>query len=164
MSRDELFEKALSISLSKLGYSSLKQEQKACVKKLVVDREDVFAVLPTGYGKSPIYQVLPYVSSELKRLQGLCDDNQAVIVVSPLEYIRVQQVDGLKRQGVRAVLLEHSLGETTGILNSEVGLPQVLYGSAEQWLSSTWTNALKDGVLESVQVLVIDEVHTVETW
>ena len=70
----------------------------------------------------------------------------------------------LKRRGVRAVLLEHSLGKTTGILNSEVGLPQVLYGSAEQWLSSTWTNALRDGVLESVQVLVIDEVHTVETW
>ena len=86
MSRDELSEKALSISLSKLGSSSLKLEQEACMKELVVDREDVFVVLPTCYGL--IYQVLPCFFE----------------IETPLEYIRVQQDDGLKRRGVRAVL------------------------------------------------------------
>ncbi|CAB4006118.1 ATP-dependent DNA helicase -like [Paramuricea clavata] len=162
MQKDELFDKALALSLTKFKYCSLKQEQKACVRKLVVDREDVFAVLPTGYGKSLIYEVLPFVFSEMNRLESnQCDDNNVVIVVSPLEYVRVQQVERLKRIGVRAVFLGNSLSETHGLCSE--GFAQVLYGSTEQWLSDMWANKLKQGELGNVQVLVIDEVHTVET-
>jgi ATP-dependent DNA helicase RecQ len=164
MQKDELFDKALALSLTKFKYCSLKQEQKACVKKLVVDREDVFAVLPTGYGKSLIYEVLPFVFSKMNRLESdQCDDNNVVIVVSPLEYIHVQQVESLKQIGVCAVFLGHLLSETHG-LYSEEGFAQLLYGSAEQWLSDMWANKLKQGELGNVQVLVIDKVHTVDTW
>jgi superfamily II DNA helicase RecQ len=91
-----------------------------------------------------------------------CDDN-VVIVVSPLEYIHVQQVESLKQIGVCAVFLGHLLSETHG-LYSEEGFAQLLYRSAEQWLSDMWANKLKQGELGNVQVLVIDEVHTVDTW
>lgn len=60
MSKGQLFKKALHLTaVAKFGYYSLKLEQEAYIKKLVVDCEDVsVAVLPTGYGKSLIYQIL----------------------------------------------------------------------------------------------------------
>jgi superfamily II DNA helicase RecQ len=51
-----------------------------------------FALLPTGFGKSLIYQVLPALFLELHRLLRGTIENFVVAVVSPLEYIRVQQV------------------------------------------------------------------------
>ena len=160
MSKDN-FKKALDLTVAKFNYHSVKKEQETCIQKLVVDREDVFAVLPTGYGKSLIYQVLPSVFTEMDVLEyGQCNDTHIVIVVSPLEYIRVQQVENLKRLGVRAVSLGPSFNPTHD-LNSEA---QIIYGSAEQWLSDTWIKKLKDGDLGNVKALVIDEVHTVEMW
>jgi superfamily II DNA helicase RecQ len=51
----------------------------------------VFALLPTGFGKSLIYQVLPALFSELHRLLRGAIENFVVAVVSPLEYICVQR-------------------------------------------------------------------------
>jgi superfamily II DNA helicase RecQ len=67
----------------------------------------MFAVLPTGFGKSVIYQVLPALFSELHRLLCGTIENFVVAVVSPLEYIRAQQVEtlglGLRKLGIQAV-------------------------------------------------------------
>jgi superfamily II DNA helicase RecQ len=63
---------------------------------LTLDSQDVFAVLPTGFGESLIYQVLPALFSELHRLLRGTIENFVVAVVnsaSPLEYIRIQQVE-----------------------------------------------------------------------
>ncbi|CAB3980294.1 THAP domain-containing 9 [Paramuricea clavata] len=101
--------------LAQFNYRLLKTKQETCIKKLVVDCEDVFAVLPTGYGKSLIYQILPLVFTEMDVLEyGQCNDTHTVIVVSPLEYIRVQRVENLKRLRLRAVLLDASLVQQKG--------------------------------------------------
>ncbi|CAB1415775.1 unnamed protein product [Pleuronectes platessa] len=42
----------------------LKEEQRNAIKALV-DRKDVFAVLPTGFGKSLIYQLAPMVAKKM---------------------------------------------------------------------------------------------------
>jgi ATP-dependent DNA helicase RecQ len=162
ISKDKLFEQALELTLKKFKFHSLKVEQETCIRKLVVDHEDVFAVLPTGYGKSLIYQVLPSVFTEMDVLEyGHCNDAHIVIVVSPLEYIRVQQVENLNRLGIWAVSLGPSFNPTE---NVEAVSARIIYGSAEQWLSDTWIKKLKDGELGIVKTLVIDEVHTVEMW
>ena len=57
---------------------TLKPEQKACVKS-IYEGKDVFLWLPTGFGKSICYEVLPFVFDiELGRVGSL------VFVVSPL--------------------------------------------------------------------------------
>ena len=47
-----------------LGYTDLKQEQLRVVEAFV-EGYDVFAVLPTGYGKSLCYACLPIVFDKL---------------------------------------------------------------------------------------------------
>ena len=43
---------------------SLKQEQREAISHLV-NKKDVFVVLPTGFGKSLVYQLLPLVLDEV---------------------------------------------------------------------------------------------------
>ena len=69
------FSDAVSHALEKLGLSnlSLKEEQ----------GRDVFVCLPTGFGKSQCYQVLPFVMDHKLGLTG-SQKTSAVLVVSPL--------------------------------------------------------------------------------
>ena len=46
----------------------------------------------------------------------------------------------------------------------EVGGANIVFGSAEQWLSDRLEKALQFGSLHDTEVLVVDEVHTVDTW
>lgn len=56
---------AIRENLKKLGFSSLKEKQQETVRSFV-SGSDTFAALPTGYGKSIIYAVLPYVFDQLR--------------------------------------------------------------------------------------------------
>jgi superfamily II DNA helicase RecQ len=51
--------------------------------------------------------------SELHRLRHGTIKNLVVVVVSPLEYIRVQQVETLRKLGIQAVCLDLSFDDET---------------------------------------------------
>ena len=116
------------------------------------------AVLPTGFGKSLIYQIIPKV------LKNESDDTQKFIVcvVSPLEYNRKQQVESInKLHGLSAAAAGDNEETDKDI---EDGGVNIVFGSTEQYLSDKWKKALQFGSLHEAEVLVVDEVHTVETW
>ena len=78
---------AASVAAQMLGYSALKPKQIEVVRAIVRGR-DVFAILPTGYGKSLCYSCLPYTFDML-----LPDREPAiVVVVTPLTAILKDQV------------------------------------------------------------------------
>ena len=158
-SESNLFFKALSNSVRYLNVNSLKPEQQECIRRLVCCDEDVLAVLPTGFGKSLIYQLLPSVHQNLHLLETGEMKHFMVIVVSPLDYIRQQQVANVARTmcGVRAAAIGESDANDKGKYN-------IIYGSAEQWLSSRRKKCLQYGGLHHTKVLVVDEVHAVEAW
>ena len=83
-----------------------------------------------------------------------------VTVVSPLELIRKQQVERLKLNGIKATSLEDLSLKGA---NVEEGT-EIVFGSTEHWLSDKWRKHFKDGVFKEVEFLVVDEVHTIETW
>ena len=59
----DLFHDFLNYVLEKYGFQDLRlrEEQYEVLKSIVLGKSDVLAVLPTGYGKSLIYQLLPLV-------------------------------------------------------------------------------------------------------
>ena len=60
MARNTTVEKIVKDTL---GITELKPEQQEAVE-LLLDGKNVFVTLPTGYGKSAIYQVLPLCTQE----------------------------------------------------------------------------------------------------
>ena len=80
----------------------LRKEQKACLLNLARGK-DVFAILPTGFGKSLIFQLFPRVSS------ALCSSEvkplSTIIVVSPLVSAMRDQVEQLKQLGFSAAAI-----------------------------------------------------------
>ena len=52
------FSKAIEESVAALGLESLKEHQRKAITAFVLGN-DVFVALPTGYGKSIIYAILP---------------------------------------------------------------------------------------------------------
>ncbi|XP_068720435.1 ATP-dependent DNA helicase RecQ-like [Montipora capricornis] len=91
------------------------------------------------------------------------DAKTSVVVVSPLEYIRKQQVENLRTAncGISAATIGESIEMDREIANGKF---DIVYGSAEQWLSESWRKTLQCGNLHRAEVLVVDEVHTVATW
>ncbi len=79
---------AVRAASRELGYSSLKQEQLDITVAFMLG-QDVFAVLPTGFGKSLCFAVLPLaMDNYLKHEHGF----SIVIVLTPLLAIIEDQV------------------------------------------------------------------------
>ena len=74
-----------SVCEVKLGGIKLKKEQEQAVVALL-EKKDVFAVLPTGFGKSLIYQSYSLAKSEIDAV------SPAVMVIVPLRSIAEEQV------------------------------------------------------------------------
>jgi superfamily II DNA helicase RecQ len=100
---DDDLDHSISLALQQVGCPSvtLKAEQRACIKS-VYDGKDVFLWLPTGFGKSLCYEVLPFVLG-----RKLDRKNCLVIVVSPLVSLMNDQVQSLRRRSVECAILSY---------------------------------------------------------
>jgi superfamily II DNA helicase RecQ len=109
-----------------------------------------------------VYQLLPTVYQNLHLLETGEMKHFMIVVVSPLEYIRQQQVANVARTmcGVRAAAIGESEENDNEI--SE-GKYNIVYGGAEQWLNNRWKKCLQYGGLHQSKIMVVDEVHTIQT-
>ena len=80
----------------------LHEEQYVCLEA-VMSSQDVLAVLPTGFGKSLIYQLVHFVIS-LKR--GFLSLPLTTIVITPLNSIMTDQFTALSSQGISSCAID----------------------------------------------------------
>ena len=83
----QVIEETCSHVANTLGYPSLKNEQKTVLTNFILGN-DIFAMLPTGFGTSLCYACLPRVFDQL-----LGTTNSIVVVITPLTSIMKEQVD-----------------------------------------------------------------------
>ena len=74
-------ERVFSLVASKFKIFYFNTHQKRAISEVANKGKDVLVNLPTGYGKSLIYQALPTVFNTLRSSSG-----HVVVVVSPLEF------------------------------------------------------------------------------
>ena len=137
--------------LTTFGLSEFRPGQREVVDAVAAG-EDVMCVMPTGGGKSLCYQ-LPSLSK-----QG------TTIVVSPLIALMKDQVDGLKKLGIRASLINSSLSaaEQTEVLNEMAsGNLNLVYVAPERLRNSRFLDAISN---VNINLLAIDEAHCVSEW
>ena len=82
----------------------LNAEQKQAFLNLITGR-DVFINLPTGYGKSPIYQLAPSIVEEMSHLDGKIRI-AIILVISPLVSLMKDQVQYLQQKGIKALFID----------------------------------------------------------
>ena len=83
--------------------------------------------MPTGFGKSLMYQALPLFCDTVRRTTG-----HIVVVVSPLVNLMKDQATKLANIGIPAVTLSDISEENMRVV--ERGAFSVVYGSPEAWL------------------------------
>ena len=88
-----LLSSARKHGLTRLGYMSLKPEQLSAIDAILRGR-DTFVSVPTGFGKSLVYQVLPFCADWLTgRVTRISTSSKSVVkVVSPLLSLMHDQV------------------------------------------------------------------------
>jgi len=134
------------------GFDSFRENQGEIIQAILAGR-DVFAVMPTGGGKSLCYQ-LPAVMCS-----GMC------VVVSPLIALMKDQVDGARANGIRAAYYNSSL---SGIEKRDVysavrsnGL-DLLYLAPERLSLSNFFNELQQNA--NIAFFAVDEAHCISEW
>lgn len=133
------------------GYNAFRPLQREIIDTALAGR-DVFALLPTGGGKSLCFQ-LPALHRH-----GL------TVVVSPLIALMKDQVDQLQAAGVAATYLNSSVGADEArsrLRGLHRGEWRLLYVAPERLMLDEWKENLTSW---NITALAIDEAHCVSEW
>ena len=133
------------------GFSSFRPLQEAIIHDALEGR-DVFALLPTGGGKSMCFQLPALVRPGL------------TVVVSPLIALMKDQVDALTAIGAPATFLNSSLESGEGrsrLRGLYEGNYRLLYVAPERLLLSGF---LDEAQRWNVNQIAIDEAHCISEW
>lgn len=136
--------------LNQFGYDEFREGQQEVITALE-EGHDAIAILPTGNGKSFIYQ---YIGIKEK-----C----RVVIVSPLIALMVDQVASLKQLGIhRAVAITSLMTEAEkNYILSTLNEYQFIFVSPEMLQAPRFFKQLSK--LE-IGLLVVDEAHCISQW
>jgi len=133
------------------GFESFRPNQEIIINN-ILNQQDVFAVMPTGGGKSLCYQ-LPALL-----LEG------TAVVISPLISLMKDQVDAARENGISAAFMNSSLDQRE-IANIERllsgGQVKLLYIAPERFAMPQFSETLKRIPLS---LFAIDEAHCISEW
>ncbi|MDQ0802301.1 RecQ family ATP-dependent DNA helicase [Arthrobacter sp. SLBN-112] len=146
-----------ALAASSFSLKDLRDGQLAGMAALA-DGRDVLAVMPTGYGKSAIYQV---AALHLHKRTG-----RPAVVVSPLIALQEDQLDGLSQVlGPGAAVAVNSAHSDADV---EASWQAVADGSAvfvflapEQLAKQSTVDRIK---ALDISLFVVDEAHCVSSW
>lgn len=133
------------------GYDAFRKKQDDIIQS-VIDGNDTLVLLPTGGGKSICYQI-PGLLAE-----GVC------LVISPLIALMQDQVEQLKKRGVKAVALTSGMSKREidiQLDNAIYGSTKFLYVSPERLKSSLFRERFAK---MNINLIAVDEAHCISEW
>ena len=133
------------------GFDEFRGSQRAVIEH-VTRGHDAVVLMPTGGGKSLCYQIPALLRPGLG------------VVISPLIALMKDQVDALRRAGVRAAALNSRLSPAEAIAIERAvggGEIDILYVSPERLMTPRCLDLLR---LTPLALFAIDEAHCISQW
>ena len=133
------------------GYDDFRGIQREIIES-IGSGKDTLGLMPTGGGKSITFQV-PALCSE-----GTC------IVITPLIALMKDQVQNLRRHGIRAAAIYSGLSREEIVITLEnciFGDIKILYVSPERLSSELFRTKLRH---MKVSFITVDEAHCISQW
>ena len=133
------------------GYDDFRGIQREIIES-IGSGHDTLGLMPTGGGKSITFQV-PALSKE-----GTC------LVITPLIALMKDQVENLRRRGIRAAAIYSGLTREEIIITLEnciFGAVKILYVSPERLSSDLFQAKLRH---MNVSFITVDEAHCISQW
>ncbi|ORY47359.1 ATP-dependent DNA helicase [Rhizoclosmatium globosum] len=140
----------VTVLKANFGHSNFRHNQEEIIRA-IMNGENVIAKLPTGGGKSLLYQ-LPAVLL------------QKTVVVGPLRALSHDQVNYLTSRNIEARFWDsdQTLEEASSVLSAfKSSKVKILFASPEKLCSQEFVQTMQGVPLD---LLVIDEAHLVEEW
>ena len=134
------------------GFTALRPGQEDAIRP-VVEGRDALVVMPTGAGKSLVYQ-----------LGALLQPRGVTVVVSPLIALMKDQVDALRARGIAAAFVNSSQSqqEQREVLDDlRAGRLTMIYAAPERLRVPSFARTLREA---HVALLAVDEAHCVSQW
>jgi ATP-dependent DNA helicase RecQ len=155
-SADEL-SRSLHSAADKLGIDDFHPQQRSALEAFLRGH-DVFVNLPTGFGKSMIFQAAPFCWDFLRQATG-----SIAIVISPLTALMKDQIDSLKRRGITAACLTR---DTELVTKSAINKGQfsLVFASPEAMSASGRALLSADVYKKNLCGIFVDESHCVKKW
>ena len=135
----------------RFGFCDFRPGQEPAIGHILGGR-DTLVVMPTGSGKSLIYQLAAL------HLPGF------TVVISPLIALMKDQVDSLTRHGVPAAFINSALAPQEQALRLTAARAnefRLLYVAPERLRSQTFLDALQHC---QISLLAVDEAHCISHW
>ena len=153
------FQGAVQKACHVFGVEKLFPEQENALKAFI-SREDVLLNLPTGFGKSLVFQMAPLVHAELSKFNHRFTANPVIIVISPLASLMEDQTIFLRNLNIKAGYDKSVNGKI------EKGECSIVFSSPESLLGNGhWRNMLSsDTYKENLIGIVVDEAHCISHW
>ena len=144
-----------ALSKIKKGSVVLIEQQLASIDSVVL-RKDTVVCLPTGHGKSIIFEVVPWCQQ--------FSDVHLVLIVSPLVSLMDKQVSNLVERGLKAARLSSDLPapETDAVQRAVF---TYIFSSPELLQEGKWRRSLLNAPYQRrLTAVFINEAHCMEMW
>jgi RecQ family ATP-dependent DNA helicase len=149
------YKNAKKILKERFGYNVFKQYQYQIIDN-VVKCNDVLAIMPTGYGKSLCFQIVPLLTNEI------------AIVISPLIALMADQKMSLDKLGITSCCYNSSLSVK---MKKEIetdliqGKYQIMYTTPESLANPCVLKLINQMYnLHGICMVAIDEAHCVSSY
>lgn len=148
----------LTTSLHTLfGFDTFRAGQQEAITSLL-NRQHTLAIMPTGAGKSLIYQFAALL------LGADMQSAPTALVISPLIALMKDQVDSLNRKGIAATFINSAIplaeqNQRLSLLSQ--GKYKLVYVAPERLRNVTFLRSLQNLTLS---LLAVDEAHCISEW